>query len=303
MNILVTGSNGYIGGHVCKWLRDSGYYVIGLGRHEKSLIDVDEYVCCDLFTERTNGLTDLLQVPKLDAIVHLAADMRKEPFNTDVIASNCVGTQRLLELCEQKMIPTFVQLSSLPVIGKPIQDPILENHPIAPPTVYHVTKRTQELLANYAWSKYKVRTVSLRITSPVGVGINPKTILPVFIKNAMENKDIVLQGKGTRKQNYIHVRDIAQAIEKAILSNVQGVFNLASNNLISNYDLAIKCKEVIQSGSRIIFSGVADPMDDYVWNVSLDKISKEIGYIPKISIETAIYEIWNDLKQHENRGE
>lgn len=300
MNILVTGSNGYIGGHVCRWLRNAGHYVIGLGRHEESLVDVDEYVCCDLFTKKTNDLLNVLRVSKLDAVVHLAADMRKEPFSTDVIASNCVGTQRLLELCEKNMIPTFVQLSSLPVIGKPLQNPIMEDHPLNPPTVYHVTKRTQELLANYAWSKFGVRTVSLRITSPVGVGINPKTIMPVFIRNAMENKDIVLQGKGTRKQNYIHVRDIAQAIEKAILSKAQGVFNLASNNLVSNYELAVKCKEVIQSESRIVYSGVDDPMDGYVWNVSLDKITKETGYAPEIPIETAIYEIWNDLKQCEN---
>ncbi len=297
MNILVTGSNGYIGGHVCQWLKDKGNHVIGLGRHKDPIKEVDEYVCCDLYSEKVKDIFNYIKVDTLDAVVHLAADMRKEPYTTEVIASNCVGTQRLLEFCETNKVAVFVQLSSLPVIGKPIQNPITEDHPLNPPTVYHVTKRTQELLAGYATNKYGLRTVSLRISSPVGVGINPKTILPVFIKRAMSGEDLLLYGKGTRQQNYIHVRDIAQAIEKAIISNAQGVYNLGSNNLISNYDLAKKCIEVIQSESQIVFAPVEDPMDNDVWNVSLEKLCKDTGYKPEIPIETAILEIWNDYKK------
>lgn len=295
MNILVTGSNGYIGGHVCKWLREKGEYVVGLGRQENALTDVDEYIKCDLYKEEVKYILDNTMLDHLDAVVHFAADMRKEPFTPQVLANNCVGTQRLLEFCEDKKIPVFIQLSSLPVIGKPIENPITEDHPLAPPTVYHITKRTQELLANYAWYTYGLRTVSFRISSPVGVGSNSKTILPVFVKKAVENSDLVLYGKGTRKQNYIHVRDIAQAVYKAINSNAQGVYNLGSYNLLSNEELAQKCKAVVDSSSKIVFSGQPDYMDDYVWNVSLEKVKNDIGYEPEIPIETAIQEIYEDM--------
>lgn len=298
MNILVTGSNGFIGNHVCKWLKDHDCYVVGLGRREVPVNCVDDYICCDLSDEKATDLLRERKGPDFDAVVHLAADMRKEPYTTDVLFHNCVGTQRLLEFCEHTQIPVFVQLSSLPVIGHPVENPITESHPLAPPTVYHVTKRTQELLADYAWYTHGLRTVSFRISSPVGIGSNPKTILPVFVKNAIAGDDLVLYGKGTRQQNYVHVYDIAQAIYKAILTDAQGVYNLGSHNLISNRDLAQKCIDITQSSSQIIYADKEDPMDTYIWNVSLEKTRKDIGYQPQYDIEDAIREIYEYEKNN-----
>lgn len=287
-NILITGANGFIASHVIRWLRERNYYVIGLDRQESAKTEMDEYICCDMASEQVNDILTMIKINKIDALVHLASDMRREPHTEEVLATNCVGTQRLLEFCEKNDVSVFVQLSSLPVIGKPLFHPIQEDHPLAPPTVYHVTKHTQELLANYAWYTFGLRTVSFRITAPVGKGMNPKTIFPVFINRALSGENLVLSGNGTRKQTYIHVDDIAQAIEKAINSNAQGVYNLASDNLLSNYELAQRCIALTNSSSQIIFSGEPDSMDDYVWDVSLEKIKTDIGYESKISIDMAI---------------
>ena len=40
-----------------------------------------------------------------------------------------------------------------------------------------------------------------------------------------------------------------------------------------------------------MFSGTEDSMDDYVWDVSLEKIQQDTGYVPKVSIESAIHEL------------
>ncbi len=289
MRVLVTGSNGFIGSNVCKYLKQRGCYVIGLGRRAVSTVaDVDDYICCDLSSDATAYIFDGRDV---DAVVHLAADMRHAPYEIDVVAHNCVGTQRLLEACEIKAISVFVQLSSLPVIGQPVEHPITERHPLHPPTVYHVTKHTQEMLAEYADYTHGLRTVSFRISAPVGVGMNQKTIFPTFVRNAMADKDIVLYGHGTRRQTFVHVDDISQAIYKAILSDkARGVYNLASRNLFSNIELAEMCIKVLSSSSRIAFNGQSDPMDNDVWDVSLEHIIEDIGYEPTVSMEYAILE-------------
>lgn len=293
MKVLITGSNGFIGKHVARYFKDKGCYVIGLDRTEGSAVEIDEYICCDLYTEKASAIFDGVSKDDIpDAIVHLAADMRKEPYTLEVIKNNCVGAQRLLELCRDKGIGAFVQLSSLPVIGSPSEPPVKEDHSLKPPTVYHCTKVMQELLANYAYYTYGVRTVSYRISAPVGIGMNPKTIFPVFVNKALDGEDIVLLGRGTRKQTYVHVSDIAEAIYLAILSEAaQGVYNLASHNLVSNYDLAQLCVKLTGSKSKIVFSGTEDPSDDCSWEVCLDKINKDTGYVPKVSTEEMILEL------------
>jgi nucleoside-diphosphate-sugar epimerase len=152
----------------------------------------------------------------------------------------------------------------------------------------------QELLANYAYYTYGVRTVSYRISAPVGPRMNPKTIIPVFMSKALAGENIVLFGKGTRKQTFVHVTDIAQAIYKAIISKkAQGVYNLASHNLISNKELAELCIKITDSSSKIVFSDQTDPADDCCWDVSLDKIKADTGYEPIVGIEEMLLELKN----------
>lgn len=296
MNILVTGSNGFIGGHICEYLMDQGDYVIGLDLTESSSKQCDEYICCNLSTAEVDGIIDGIKAKRIDAVVHLAADMRGDPDTVEVVCNNCTGTQRLIEFCQKNGINTFVQMSSLPVIGSPVKLPITEEHPIKPPTVYHVTKYMQELLANYADYSKGLRTVSFRICSPIGIGVNPRTIFPIFVSKAINNEDITLIGKGTRKQTYIHVRDISQAIYKAINSEARGVYNLGSYNLISNFDLAQRCISLIGSESKIVFLDKEDPSDNVSWDISLDKIKLDMNYEPCVTIDEAILEYADYLK-------
>ncbi|MBR1731678.1 MAG: NAD(P)-dependent oxidoreductase [Ruminococcus sp.] len=297
MNILVTGSNGFIGGHVCEYFINQGDYVIGLDLAESSKKKCNEYVCCNLSTADVDKITEKIKADKIDAVVHLAADMRGEPDTVDVVKNNCIGTQRIIEFCQNNSVTSFVQMSSLPVIGTPKDIPVTEEHSIKPPTVYHVTKYVQELLADYADYTKGLRTVSFRICSPIGIGVNPRTIFPIFVNKALNNEDITLIGKGTRKQTYIHVRDIAQAIYKAVNSEAHGVYNLGSYNLISNYDLAQKCIEVTASKSNIVFIDREDPSDNVSWEISLEKIKNDMGYEPTVSIDEAIKEYADYLKK------
>lgn len=276
---------------MCRHLRKEGNYVVGLGRKERPACQVDEYISCDLDTDKTGKLYEYLDVEKLDAVVHLAADMRKEPYGAEIVSHNCVGTQRLLEVCEKNFVSAFVQLSSLPVIGKPVEHPITERHPLKPPTVYHATKIMEELLADYADYKHGLRAVSFRISAPVGVGMNPNTIFPTFVTRASRGEDLALHGAGSRKQTYIHADDIARAVGLAIQNDkAHGVYNLSSRNCLSNRELAEKCIETLRSESKIVYTGEEDGMDDYVWDVSLKKIEDDLGYEPKIAIERAILE-------------
>ncbi|MBR3149650.1 MAG: NAD(P)-dependent oxidoreductase [Eubacterium sp.] len=300
MKVLVTGSNGFIGGHVCKYLLNQGVYVIGLDLHDEMRKECSEYIRFNLATDDMSKILDTISVDKIDAVVHLASDMRHEPYTVDVVTNNLRGTQKLLEYCIENKMSSFVQLSSLPVIGSPKEVPIKENHSIKPPTVYHVTKYTQELLADYSNYTFGLRTASFRICAPVGTGVNPKTIFPTFVRRALAGEDITLIGKGTRRQTYIHVNDIAQALYKALCNeNAQGTYNLASYNNLSNKELAEIIIKQLGSSSKIEFLDTPDPMDDYNWEVCIDKIANDIGYKPEVGIEYAIDEYARYVRESE----
>ena len=291
MNILLTGSNGFIGGNVAAYLHQQGHYIVGLGRRDKPVAsgNVDEYISCDLSSDKVYSIPKIVRNP-IDAVIHLAADMRKEPYGVEVISANCGGTQRLLEMCQSAGVSVFLQLSSLPVIGHPLLHPITEEHPVHPYTIYHITKYTEELLANYASEYHDIRTASFRISAPIGIGCNPNTIFPTFVRHALNNEDIVLLGKGTRQQNYVYVKDIARCLESALFSeNVHGIYNLTSNLLISNRVLAETCIAVLHSHSSVIYQGL-DATDDYVWDASIERIMRDSGYLPATSIEDVIRE-------------
>lgn len=301
MNILITGSNGFIGGHVAQYFKKKGHYIIGLGRSKIAYNTsvVDEYIQCNLATEKVNEIPNIIS-SKIDAVIHLAADMRKEPHLIEVIGANCVGTQRLLELCQKEYIKVFLQLSSLPIIGHPIIHPITEEHPIHPYTVYHITKRTEELLAIYANEYHGIRTASFRISAPIGIGVNPNTIFPTFIRKALNNEDLVLLGKGNRKQNYLYVDDISRCLELALKNeSVKGVYNLTSDILISNIDLAKTIVKVLNSNSKITFAG-EDPADEYVWDASIEKLNEDSGYVPEGNLSDIIKEYANWIKVNNN---
>lgn len=191
-------------------------------------------------------------------------------------------------------------MSSLPVIGKPLYHPITEEHPIHPYTVYHITKRTEELLANYAAEYHDLRTASFRISAPIGTGVNRNTIFPTFIRKALNDEDLTLLGKGSRKQNYLYVNDISRCLELALKNDsVKGVYNLTSDMLISNLDLARTIVKVLNSKSKITLNG-EDPADEYIWDASIEKLKKDSGYMPEGDLEDIINEYANWIKATNN---
>lgn len=289
--VLVTGSNGFIGSHMCRYLREKGYRVVGLGRSDAPRTPVDDYICCDLGSSDAAACLRS-NIADVRYVAHLASDMRHAPYEVEVVRNNLSGTQALLDACCEYQVESFVQLSSLPVIGRPVVVPITEDHPLCPPTVYHVTKHSQELLADYAWRTKGLRQVSLRISSPIGSGVNPSTIFPTFVRNALAGEDLIVFGKGGRVQTYVHVDDICRAIEISFLRNAAiGVYNLAGPEPISNLELAERVVNLLGSSSKIVLSGSSDDFESDRWVVSTRHLLEDTGFDAEKGVDDMIADL------------
>lgn len=280
--VLITGVNGFLGRAIAKHLSNK-YEVIGtsLEIENNSGLQI-KYIQSDI-TNR--GSLESLPL-NIDYIVHCAAIISSDGVSNLLIDANCKGIQNIAAYALNSKCKQFIYFSSLPIIGKPKEIPITEDHPIDPPTVYHATKYFGELVLQLLLKD--INLAIFRIPSPIGPNMPENKIVKVFVRNAIKGIDYTLLGEGRRIQNYIDVRDIALAVDCAFEKCANGIFNIASKSSYSNRELADKCNQLFQSSSKINFCG-NDEEEDFKWIISTEKAKEKLGF-------EAIYTLEDTLK-------
>jgi nucleoside-diphosphate-sugar epimerase len=295
MRVLVTGASGHVGGAVAAHLVRKGWDVIGLSRRRSAIEGLTQQIEADLsapsFVEQVRAI-----LPACDAIVHAAATLDKEIAATSISLTNGVGMQQILTLAQGWRVQSFVYTSSVPVIGVPQSLPVTEEHPVNPPTAYHASKVYGEYLLALA-CRTGIAGAALRLTSPIGPGMPDKRIFSVFVKRAQAGQPLQLAGQGSRRQNYVDVRDVAAAVEQCLRERAEGLFNIAGEQSISNLDLARACVRTLDSSSPITFSGQPDPEEGITWDISIARAMDCFGYTPRYDIAASIRAVSNDASR------
>jgi nucleoside-diphosphate-sugar epimerase len=286
MRIFLTGATGQVGRAIAAFLGGRGYQVVGASRHFQPVRGLSEHVEARLGSE---GVVDLLgrAVQPCEAIVHAAASLSHDKYDPSISLTNCLGTQQIIELAHIWRSVELIYISSVPVIGSPLHHPITEDHPTQPSTAYHASKLFGERLMRLAEAN-GCCAASLRITSPSGPGTPDNRILAVFVRGAVAGEPLRILGRGTRRQNYVDVRDIAVAVESCLTKHASGVYNIAAADSVSNYELAQICIEELSSSASVEFVGAPDPEEGVVWDVSVSKASRDLGYEPQFTIQDSI---------------
>jgi nucleoside-diphosphate-sugar epimerase len=285
VRIAITGVSGFVGGAIAGHLAHLGHQVIGVSRTGSVAADLTALDFADQVAAAT---------PPCEAIVHCGASLEKDYLSQSMLLCNAVGTQSVLRLASLWKCKMLFYMSSVPVIGIPRIVPIDEEHPTAPTTGYHTAKLLGEQLVTLAGSA-TLRTLSYRLSAPIGPRMPQNRILFTFVRQALRNEAIRIAGQGTRTQNYVDVRDIARAVELGLNTPADGVFNIAGDRSISNLDLANLCIKLTGSHSTISFSGGTDPEEGLRWEISTARARKALGYEPAYSLEDSIPAVAHDL--------
>ncbi len=287
MKIVVTGCSGHVGGAIARHFCERNNQVIGINRHGSLALPAQ-------ITQISHDIAsgDFLQqarqsIGSCDAVIHAAAHIANDAEDFDISRTNCLGTHQVLKLATALKAGVFVFFSSLSVLGTPEVHPVTELHPLRPHTAYAASKLYGEQLTAMA-SSSSMRTVALRISSPVGPHLVHRHIFRVFVENAMAGNPLVLHGKGTRQQDYVDGRDIAAAVASVLECEVQGIFNIGSGVPLSNLHLAQSCIQALHSKSEIQFSGGEDKQDDICWDLSIEKAARQLKYEPAYTIDDSI---------------
>lgn len=317
MIVLVTGAMGYIGSHVCKALKEEGFYVIGLDRSpsKKNIMNfIDMFFQADY--SNIDVVTNILYEYTPKAIVHLAGTSLVGPSLSNPLeyyTNNVSKTALFLSLIEQMKgdKPVFVFSSSAAVYGNH-KEIITEESTCCPMNPYGRSKYMIEQMLKDCYSAYGLKSLSLRYFNACGaddsglLGQEPNAthIIPRLIESVIHKKKFVLYGDDYETfdnsciRDYVHVSDLARAHVMSIKYLLEQkedyplVMNLGSNFGWSNKEIikAVDCM-VGQVNLEVKPRREGDP-DILVANVNLAK--DLLGWEPKFSdLNTIIKSAYN----------
>jgi len=176
LNILITGSNGFVGGRLCRIVAEKGYSVRAVARHN---IKPDQHVFFDAVVVNDIGTsTDWSAVLKdIDVIIHLAARVHvmkeslKDPL-AEYRRVNVEGTRNLALMAVQSGVKRLVYVSTIKVNGESTgEKPFCEKDIPSPQDAYSISKWEAEEALRDISSRTGLDIVTIRPPLVYGPGV------------------------------------------------------------------------------------------------------------------------------------
>jgi len=312
MKILITGNMGYIGPCVVNHLRkvypeaeliglDMGYFANYL-TNEKILPECK--IDVQYFADVRQIPADLLR--NVGAVIHLAAisnDPMGNQFENVTFDINHRASINLAKMAKQSGVSSFIFASSCSMYGAAEEKPKNETSPLNPLTAYAKSKVfTERDLEPLADEGFKV--TSLRFSTACGISdrLRLDLVLNDFVAGAVVSGEITILSDGTPWRPLIHVRDMARAIEWAIIRDRSDGGDFLAVNVGCNEwnfqvkDLANAVAEIIPNIEVSINPKAEPDKRSYRVDFSLFK-NLAPHHQPKLDLPTAITELKEGLER------
>lgn len=208
MNVLVTGSSGFIGPHLVEALKSRGDYVIGLDRVRPSTIEPHVFVHGDLLGDDAlkKAMTHDIQ-----CVAHLAAaradwGLSDEEYERD----NATATERIIAAGRAAGVKKWLHYSTVGVLGSG-KSPLDDLAPIAPVGPYGTSKaRAEALFAQLAASDPLAEVTMIRPSAVFGPG-NPSNTNVYRLIDAIHHNRFVMIGTGENVKTVSYLPNLIEA--------------------------------------------------------------------------------------------
>ena len=293
MRVLITGSHGFVGGHVDKALRERGHQVFTDATvHERGLDLSEDAVAEELIAEHLPN-----------AVVHLAA--RVEPRHDawhDVLRSNQLSTLRVLEGVRRRVPAAHVVIASSSAAYGAVpreRNPVRETEPLRPVTMYGASKAAVEALAT-VFAANGLRVTVVRPFNTIGPGGDRRSALAHWTRQLVSletegGSGVFRCGPLNTFRDLTDVRDVARAYADLVDGAVQdSVFNVCS-------DRAVEGSQVLDllfstAGLRpAVEPAPARPGDIEYQRGDHSRLTAATGWTPRISLEQSVRDV---LQEH-----
>ena len=262
MKILVTGAAGFTARHLAKLLAGGGdasaehneFYFSSL---EKDRPDYcTNYVSCDL--SQFEAVRSLISSIKPDQIYHLAGSFTND-YALDY-ASNVLSTKNILDAVLQANLNAKILLiGSAAEYGavEEADNPISENHPLRPVSIYGLTKVYQTHLMEYYSRVHKLNVVMARTFNILGPGMSNRLFVGRLYEQIdkykrQEIKKITV-GNLKNKRDYLGVAEAVKHYLAIMACGSPGeIYNVGSGKSIRIDELLTKLLDEVGLAHDII---------------------------------------------------
>jgi len=296
--VLVTGGAGFIGSHYVRTVLSGAW-----GQTEpEQVVVLDKFtyagnranlapVADDPRLEVVEGdivdreLVDTL-ISRVDAVVHFAAEShvdRSIRRAHEFVVTNVVGTQTLLDSARTVGIDKFVHVSTDEVYGSIPVGSWDEEQPLLPNSPYSASKASSDLIARSYQQTYGLPVCITRCSNNYGPYQYPEKVVPLFVTNLIDGRNVPLYGEGANVRDWLHVDDHCRAVHLVLTGGRSGeIYNIGGGTELTNKQLTELLLEATGADWDRVENVEDRPGHDLRYSVDISKISGELGYRPEI---------------------
>jgi len=299
MRLLVTGGAGFIGSNFIRYILSKyhQYEIVNLDKltyagNLDNLKDVEknpnyQFVKGDICDFK---LVEELLIEKVDVVINFAAETHVDRSLYDpqiFIQTNVLGTQILLENSLKCKIQRFIQISTDEVYGSlGEKGSFTEESLLLPNSPYSASKAGADLLVRSYVKTFNLPAIITRCCNNYGPYQFPEKLIPLFITNALDNKELPIYGDGLYIRDWIYVEDHCKAIDFVLHKGEIGeVYNISSHVEKTNLEITRVILKNLEKPDSLIKHVKDRPAHDRRYALNADKIKKELGWKPEVSFE------------------
>jgi nucleoside-diphosphate-sugar epimerase len=303
--ILVTGGAGYVGRFLVERLAASGSEIRVVYREELGVPEPSRTIV-PMHGDVLDSVSLRRAMEGVDLVYHLAgagSPASSPDSHRRLIETNVLGTLNVLTAAADAGVQRVVFASSAAVYGDAQEDPLSEETPLRPSSVYAVSKRSAEQLCEMFSRSGRLETVVLRLFNVYGPGqINWKSqgsmLIPRTIRSLVDGKPIGIRGDGTQSRDFVYVDDVIEMLVRA--AQVPGlggqVLNAGTGMPVSiNRVVALLASALGVEAHVEALPTVAGEVMRATADVS--KLDALLGTIPTLSLEQGIERVRESVRQ------
>jgi len=302
--IIVTGSCGFIGMHLCEKLLKSGFQILGLDNLNNYYSTALKKMRLSILEKYSNFKFEKIDISNKkeinttfsnfnpELVVNLAAQagVRYSIENPNAyITSNIEGFINILECCRHFEVEGLIYASSSSVYGANDVIPFSVSDRVDKPiSIYAATKRSNELMAHSYSHLYNLNTTGLRFFTVYGPWGRPDMAMYLFAEKILKGKPIEVYNHGEMQRDFTYIDDIVSGVFSAINNNYQcEIFNLGNSHTENLMDMISLLEKEVGKKAIINFKEMqlGDVKKTYA---DIAKSKKLLNYSPSVRLGKGI---------------